>query len=78
MVINVETVLSDRLNFSLTYIIRKGQIIEAPAELMNNPTTINQNWDGYSARVFLKRSSMLDFRQTPGVSQGGTGCFGFC
>ncbi len=33
--------------------------MEAPAELMNSPTTINQNWEGYSAIVLRRRVSIV-------------------
>ena len=29
--------------------------MDEPAELMNSPKTISQNWGGYSARVVRKR-----------------------
>jgi hypothetical protein len=33
-------------SFSLTYSIRKGQIMLAPTVLMNMPQNISQNWPG--------------------------------
>jgi hypothetical protein len=39
----VETVLRERSSFSLVYIIRKGQIMDPPAELISTPEAISQN-----------------------------------
>ena len=32
--------------------------MDDPAELINSPEAINQNWGGYSARVLRKRVNM--------------------
>jgi hypothetical protein len=70
IVIWVEVALRERPSFSLAYIIKSGQIMDAPAELINSPTHISQNRDGYSVRALRKWTRICLCSQAIHLSKG--------